>query len=108
MKKIISIVLVLITTITMLAMVSCSNQTPDYDPAWIVGKTKEEIEERYGAFDSYETKTFESGNVYIYARYEGKIRISGEKKRYTDTFTITFSENGIALSASKERIADFF
>ena len=107
MKKIISVFLVLITVITIFSLTSCIRKAEDYDPAWIVGKTKEEIEERYGTFDSYETKTLESGKVITYASYEGKIQISGGKKRYTDKFTVNFDENGVALSASKKRIADF-
>ena len=106
MKK--AIVILLVATF-LFFLISCSNEKNDegateYDLIWIVGKTKDEIIERYGEFDSVSND--ESYNIegYSYGRYEGKIPISGGKKRYTDSLIIRFDENGIAYRAEKERI----
>ena len=100
MKKTISLFLVLMF---LFLLVACSSGD-EYDLIWIVGKTKDEIIERYGEFDSVSNDDFYEKHSYRYGCYEGKIPISGGKKRYTDSITIRFDENGIAYRAEKERI----
>ena len=106
MRKTIAILLV---ATFLFFLISCSNEKNDedateYDLIWIVGKTKYEIIERYGEFDSSGNDKNYNIEGYSYGRYEGKIPISGGKKRYTDSLTIRFDENGVAYRAEKERI----
>lgn len=100
MKKTISLLLFLTF---LFLLVACSNGN-EYDLIWIVGKTEDEIIERYGEFDSVSNDEFYELYGYRYGCYKGKIPISGGKKRYTDSLIIRFDENGIAYRAEKERI----
>ena len=80
-----------------------------YDEDWIIGKTKEQIEAKYGEFDSYNRREIEdlSGESADGYYYEGRYTLRPERLGYLGTdsavyFLIKFNENGIAYKCREK------
>ena len=74
-----------------------SLNSDSYDEEWMIGKTRNEIEERYGEFDSYSVDGY---------YYKGKYIITEDKPGSIKTgvgwgthLEIVFDNNGKAISA---------
>ena len=72
---------------------------PAYDTDWIVGKTAEQIQDRYGEFDR--NKTYPNSALLKCAYYDLKPRMDGEHE-YNVWIEINFDENGVAISARED------
>ncbi len=79
-----------------------------YDEDWIIGKTKEQIEAKYGVFDYYlreeRDSSVESTERYY---YEGRYTLRPERVGYLGTdsavyFLIKFNEDGIAYKCREK------
>ena len=101
----IKVTLIFIVSLIFVAIVSACvivcfvfRESRNYDEAWIIGKTKDQIVEKYGDFESYYTKTDSSGNV-LYS--EGFYTVKSEQRGFLGTdppiiFRITFNKDGAA------------
>ncbi len=100
MEKLVALLIVLTFALSLCA---CSpkhygknNISELYDKEWIVGKSREEIENKYGEFErEYMSDTGENLGSY-YVNYEN----SGIDPSYIhDTFFVVFNDEGIAIDA---------
>lgn len=66
---------------------------PQYDTDWIVGKTAEQIQDRYGEFDYRYTDP--DSALLKYACYDLETRMDG-RHEYNVWIEIDFDENGVA------------
>ena len=100
MKKIVAFLLVVAL---ILCLCSCSSKHYDenniselYDKEWILGKSREQIEDKYGEFKrEYVSDTGENVGSY-YVNYEN----SGMDPSYIhDTYFVIFNDEDIAVDA---------
>ena len=100
MKKIVALLVILILV---LGLCACSAKYYDenniselYDKDWIVGKSREQIEDKYGEFKrEYVLDTGENVGSY-YVNYEN----SGIDPSYIhDTYFVVFNDEDIAVDA---------
>lgn len=127
-KPIVKIIIVILVVISVLAISSCGAMLYlngyDYDMLvaplyydcdWVIGKTIDEVVEKYGMFDDYETylhayydsekkeyvltdTTYQTGCYYI---NDTRFCHSGlDRRNYGCIFTITFDENGTAVESN--------
>ena len=94
--------LCLLLLVSMVFLPSCLfeyiDKTSMYDEEWIIGKTADEIQERYGAFDAYSEYDDEiKCSVGIY-RTRKVVRLDFT---YYECYKIFFDENGIAHSVTE-------
>lgn len=103
MKK---LVVLLIVLSFILSLCACSTKHYDenniselYDKEWIVGKSREEIEEKYGKIDR--ESVLDSGeNVgTYYVNYDDDWFLGLSPSYIHDTYFVVFNDQGIALDA---------
>ena len=108
--KIVKILIILIFFILIVACILYLffPHRTDYDEEWIVGKTRQEIEDRYGSFDEYNeyhnyhnkfTDEYYDYSVGIYHTSLDKPSLFGGTI-FGRNLEIYFDENGIATSVS--------
>ena len=83
----------------MIFLSSCLSEYIDkthiYDENWIIGKTPDEIQERYGAFDAY--SKYDDEIKYSVGIYRTRMVVRLDFTYY-ECYKIFFDENGIAYS----------
>lgn len=75
-----------------------NNSFKSYDEEWMIGKTKQEIEERYGEFDVFQEEPEQLG---VYILTEDKRNLFGNVD-YGTRLMIFFSKDGKAISTRVE------
>lgn len=88
-----------IVTLLMALVLLLSSCAPSYDEEWIIGKTDEEIIERYGQFDTRYNSYDEDGR---YECWIGTYTIKEERVGYLQThpeevLKVTFDTNNVAI-----------
>lgn len=74
-----------------------------YDEDWIIGKTKAQIEAKYGEFDCYMQKEKATGGYYYIGQYTLKEERVGYLGTYHEEwFKIKFDETGIAYDCYED------
>lgn len=99
--KIIAVVLLIISIILFVILLLPSDK---YDEKWIIGKTRAEIVEKYGEFNSYSTITSPNGK-FLYD--QGSYILKPKKVGFLGTkpptyFKIKFNQEGKAYECSEE------
>lgn len=97
-KKALPILLIL----TLLCLIFVGEMIGRYDVDWMIGKTSERIQKRYGEFDGHSEELGEDGlykNCYcIYIVQTGKRDLFGDQLP-TERLYVIFDDNGIAIDA---------
>ena len=98
------IVAVVLSIIALVFFVVSLVHYDKYDERWIIGKTHDQIIERYGEFDSYLTITSPNGK-FLYD--QGNYILKPQKVGFLGTepptyFEIKFNQEGIAYECSEE------
>lgn len=89
--------------LAVIALIVCLTSAK-YDEDWIIGKTYEQVVDRYGEFHSYYTITDYDGS---FAYFLGTYVVKSERVGYLGTtpetfFRVRFDEKGVAYKCYEE------